>query len=112
MDFLIADIVAIVVTAAGVVSAFSLLFSKFIKPVKAMVKQTEENGNCIKELDGKIEKIREEKTDEETQNDGVRAVLFQSLIAILDGLEQQGCNHGVTDQKKKLIKFISKGYKK
>jgi len=103
----VVDLIAIIMTTAGLASAFSLLYAKFIKPIKKVVKQVEDNAQSIKNLEDKISKIKTDRVDDDSFNTEIRAVLFESLIAILDGLEQQGCNHGVTEQKKKLIKFMS-----
>jgi len=103
----VADLIAIIIAFAGLVSAFSLLYAKFIKPVKNVIKQVDDNAAGIKSLEEKISRIKAERTDDDTFSVEVRAILFESLIAILDGLEQGGANHAVTDMKKKLIKFMS-----
>ena len=103
-----------------------MLYAKFIKPVKKVLKQVETNTDAIKKLEeikvvkqvedntigikileDKISKIKTDRYEDDTFNAEVRAVLFESLIAILDGLEQTGANHIVTEQKKKIIKFMS-----
>jgi hypothetical protein len=94
-------------TLAGTVSAFSLLYAKFIKPIKKVVKQVETNTESIKALDDKIAGLKSDRADDNDFSLEVRGLLFESLIAILDGLEQTGANHTVTEQKKKLIKFMS-----
>ena len=104
----ILDLVAIIMTAAGLASAFSLLYAKFIKPIKKVVKQVGDNAQGVKDLEEKIARIKTDRAEDDTFGAEVRAVLFESLIAILDGLEQGGANHTVTEQKKKLIKFMSR----
>ena len=107
MNLTVLDLVAIIMTLAGLVSAFSLLYAKFIKPIKKVVKQVETNAENIKALEEKISNIKTDRNDDDTFNLEVRAILFESLVSIHEGLEQLGCNHGVTDNKKKLIKFMS-----
>jgi len=107
MNFTVMDLVAIIMTAAGLASAFSLLYAKFIKPIKKVVKQVEDNAQGIKDLEDKISRIKDDRAEDEIFSIEVRAILFEALIAILDGLEQGGANHAVTDMKKKLIKFMS-----
>jgi len=108
MTLAIVDLVAIIMMLAGTVSAFSLLYAKFIKPIKKVVKQVEDNTENIKKLEDKLAGVKADRVDEDIYSIEVRAVLFESLIAILDGLEQGGANHTVTEQKKKLIQFMSK----
>jgi hypothetical protein len=108
MTLAIIDLVLIITTIAGTVSAFSILYTKFIKPIKKVVKQVETNTENIKVLDEKIEKVKSERVEDNDFSVEVRAILLESLIAILDGLEQSGANHLVTEQKQKLIKFLSR----
>ena len=107
MELTIMDLVAVIMTAAGLASAFSLLYAKFIRPIKKVVKQVETNAENIKSLDEKISNLKTDRHDDDIFNLEVRAILFESLVSIHEGLEQLGCNHGVTDNKKKLIKFMS-----
>ena len=107
MQLTIGDLIAIIIMIAGLVSAFSLLYAKFVKPIKKVVKQVETNAENVKSLEDKISRIKTDRVDDDSFNAEIRAVLFESLIAILDGLEQGGANHTVTEQKKKLIKFMS-----
>ncbi len=107
MDFSIADLIAVIIAAAGVVTALSVIYAKFITPVKKVVKQVEDNAAAVKALEEKVQKVRTENADDDLYSMEVRAILFESLIAILDGLEQQGSNHMVTEQKAKLIQFMS-----
>lgn len=104
----VADIIAIVLAASSIVTALSVLYAKFIKPVKAVVKQVEDNKKEIARLEEKIVKLKAERAEDNAFDVEVRAILIESLIAILDGLEQNGANHIVTEQKKKLITFLSK----
>ena len=108
MTLAIVDLVAILMTIAGLVTSLSVLYAKFIKPIKKVVRQVEDNAKSIKSLE---EKIANEKTERVTDNEfsgEVRAILLESLIAIMDGLEQNGANHLVTEQKNKVIKFMSR----
>jgi len=108
MTLAIVDLIAIIMTVAGLVSAFSLLYAKFIVPVKKVVKQVEKNTENIKALEDKIANIKTDRADDNAFTAEVRAILLESLVAIMDGLEQNGANHMVTEQKNKLIKFMSK----
>jgi len=107
MNLAIVDLIAIIMTLAGTASALSLLYAKFIRPIKKVVKQVEDNAQGLKHLEEKISRVKADRLDDDTFSTEVRAILFESLIAILEGLEQQGCNHGVSDMKRKLIKFMS-----
>ena len=123
----ITEIITIIVTVGGLVSALSLLYGKFIAPVKKVVKQVgdntkaikaleesklmkqvENNTLAIKALDEKITKIKAERVADDVFNIEVRAILFESLLAILEGLEKQGCNGRVSSTKASLIKFMSR----
>lgn len=104
----VTEIIAIILTASSLVTALSVLWAKVVHPIKRVVKQVEENEKHIKNLEDKIAKIKAERADEIAFDTEVRSVLLESLIAVLDGLEQVGANHAVTEQKKKLISFLSK----
>lgn len=104
----VADLVAIILSVSSLVAALSILYAKFVKPVQKVVKQVEENAKQIIWLEDKITKIKAERAEEIAFDTEVRSVLIESLIAIMDGLEQVGANHSVTEQKKKLISFMSK----
>ena len=126
MNLALIDFILILTTIAGTVSAFSVLYAKFIRPIKKVVKQVEdnteaikkleeskvikqieENARAIKALEDKISKVKSDSADESEFSSEVRAILLESFIAVLDGLEQNGANHLVTQQKVKLIKFMS-----
>lgn len=107
MNILIYFIEILGVTAAAV-TAFSVLYIKLVKPIKKIVNQVEDNTKSIKNMDEKIVKINIDRAGDNAFDIEVRAVLIESLIAVLDGLEQIGANHAVTEQKKKLISFLSR----
>ena len=107
MDLAVVDLIAIITVAAGTVSAFSVLYAKFIRPIKKVVKQVETNAENIKKLEEKIDNIKTDTTVENEFSLEVRGILLESLLSIHDGLEQLGCNHSVTDNKKRLVKFMS-----
>ena len=107
MDLAVIDLIAIIVTLAGLVTSTSVLYAKFVKPIKNIARQVEKNSESIKAIEDKLAKMNTDKATDENFTLEVRAVLFQSLLAIHEGLEQLGCNHGVTDNKKKLVKFMS-----
>jgi hypothetical protein len=107
MNLAIVDLIAIIMTLAGTASAFSLLYAKFIAPIKKVVKQVERNTENLKALEDKLTNLKLDRADENAFTTEVRAMLLESLVAIMDGLEQNGANHLVTEQKNKLIKFMS-----
>lgn len=104
----ITDIITLIIAGAGLVSALSLIYAKFITPVKKVVKQVENNEKNIAALEEKIKQLKTERNEDNAFSVEVRSVLIESLIAVLDGLEQVGANHSVSEQKKKLISFMSK----
>jgi len=104
----VAEIITITLTVSSLVTALSILWAKFIQPVKKVMAQMEENTRQIKVLEEKIVKIKEDRAGDNAFSTEVRALLLESLIAVLDGLEQTGANHIVTEQKKRLISFMSR----
>ncbi|MCL2698624.1 MAG: hypothetical protein FWE74_11170 [Oscillospiraceae bacterium] len=107
MNLALIDLIAILMTIGSLVSVFSLLYAKFIKPIKKVISQVDNNTRSIKNLEEEIQRLKSDRVDDDTFTVEVRGILFESLIAILDGLEQGGANHTVAEQKKKLIKFMS-----
>jgi hypothetical protein len=107
MTLTLADILTLALAASSIITAFSVLWAKFVTPVKKVIKQVEENSRNVKVLEEKIENIKSERKIDGAFSVEVRSILLESIIAILDGLEQQGSNHIVTEQKKKIIKFMS-----
>ena len=107
MSLAVVDLIAIIMTVAGLVTSLSVLYAKFIKPIKKTVRQVEdnaknikllekENAKNIKILEDRIVALRAERADDNAFTVEVRSILLTSLIAILEGLEQQGCNSSVT----------------
>lgn len=106
-----AELIAIIIGASSLVTSLSVLYSKLIKPIKKVIKQVEENTKNIDTTEEKISKLRDDRTGDNSYAAEVNAIIIESLIAVLDGLEQNGANHIVTAQKKKLISFLSKQVK-
>lgn len=104
----VTEIIAIIMTASSLVTALSLLWAKFIHPIKKVIKQVEDNTKQIQKLEGKIAQNKTEIADQNAFDTEARGILIESLVAVLDGLEQVGANHIVTEQKRKLITFLSK----
>jgi len=107
MTLAIVDLIAILMTIAGLATSLSVLYAKFIKPIKKVIRQVEDNTKNIKTVEEKIALLRAERADDNAFTVEVRGILLESLVAILEGLEQQGCNSSVTEQRKKLITFMS-----
>lgn len=89
-------------------TALSVIYAKFIKPVKAVVKQVDDNKKEITRLEEKITKIKADRIGDNESDGAMFGIVLESLIAVLDGLEQTGANHIVTEQKQKLIAFLAK----
>lgn len=78
-----------ILLAAALLSAFVTLFGAIFTIYKWYLKQEEQDKD--------IAKMKEE-----------NALTFYALIACLDGLEQLGANHTVTETKERLEKYINR----
>lgn len=78
-----------ILLAAALLSAFVTLFGAIFAIYKWYLKQEEQDKD--------IAKMKEE-----------NALTFYALIACLDGLEQLGANHTVTETKERLEKYINR----
>ena len=102
------DIVTIVVTVGGLVSALSLIFGKIVSPISKEVKQVEENRRNLIALEEKVTLLKTQRHEDNVFGREVRSLLLESLMAILEALEQSGSDGPVTAAKKKIIEFLSK----
>lgn len=104
----VADIITIIIAAAGLVSAVSLIYSKLIAPAKSVVDKVAANDKEIALLREEIAGIKSRRADDVEYSREVWAVVMESLVAVLDGLEQSGANGMVSKTKHKLIEFLSR----
>lgn len=93
---------------AAAVTAFSVLYAKFVKPVKKHIADLENNKEEIGDIKADLKTVHKELKDQNDYETKNRAITMKSLIAILDGLEQSGCNGTVTKTKKELITYMAK----
>ena len=109
-------VVAILTGIAGLIAPLTYLIAKLTKPIKKMVKDTEDNKSEIDKINEEITKLKTElKEDIKSNNDfaaETRTITMKSLVAILEGLEEQGCNGSVTKTKKELISFMAKNLRR
>jgi len=77
-----------VIQMASVFTAVCILGGGIVTIIKWVERQNAQ--------DKEIKHIKEE-----------QALIFEGVVAILDGLEQQGCNHSVPATRTKLIKHIN-----
>ena len=103
----ILDIVTIVITVGGLVSALAMLHGKFIAPASKIIKQVKENKKNVAALEEKIAELKEKRREDNMLDREVRSILLESLMAILEALEKTGANGPVTAAKKKIIEFLS-----
>lgn len=59
------------------------------------------------ELSTKIEALREKHENDMAESNEERQLMCYALAACLDGLQQLGCNHTVTDAKNKMDKHLN-----
>ena len=104
----ILDIITLVITVGGLISALSLIFGKIVSPINKEVKQVEENKRNLIALDAKFAEMKAQRREDNTFDREVRSLLLESLIAILEALEKSGADGPVTAAKRKIIEFLSK----
>lgn len=93
---------------AAVVTAFSILYVKVIKPIKKVLEDVKLEKRQIEFLQKELIAVNKAITDSNDYDTENRAITMKSLIAILDGLEQAGANGVVTTTKKELINYMTK----
>jgi len=108
MGLTIAEVISLVITLGGLISVVSLLYTKFITPIKKVMKQVEENTRSIAQFEAKLILIREQQNDIRTYEGEVKSLLLESLMAILETMEKTGGDTSVSDAKKKIFEFLSK----
>jgi len=104
----ISNLIIYITGAAGILTALSVIYGKLIKPIKNLVDKIEKNRVSIESIDMDLETLSKELRDSNEYATENRAITMKSMIAILDGLEEQGCNGNVTKTKKELINYMAK----
>ena len=88
-----------IIKAGAVVSALIVIIGLIVKYV-----------NIHNEKERRVERIelRVEKLEHDVKVGRVeKGLLMEGILACLDGLEQQGCNHTVTATKQKIEKYLN-----
>lgn len=115
----ISEVIAIIIAAASLISALSVIYGKVVRPIKKVVQDVEKSKQQIndlqkelnerhKELKADIRTLQNDLNDQNDYDTQNRAITMKSMIAILDGLEQNGANGKVTKTKAELISYMSK----
>lgn len=89
--------ISIIITVASLLTAICAIFGFIFKVHKWFLKQEKQ--------DEEIKKIKKE--DIPHLKDELR-IICTGVLACLDGLEQQGCNHSVPSAKAQLEEHINK----
>ena len=110
------EIILLLTGGAGLIAPLTFLYAKLVKPIKKMGRDTEDNKKRIDEVSIEVRMLKNElKTEIKDNNDFAaenRAITMKSLVAILEGLEEQGCNGSVTKTKKELISHMAKNMRR
>lgn len=88
-----------IITAASLVAALIALAGYIFKARDWVKKQDAQNG--------KIEALSKHHEDDMKESREERQLIVYGLFACLDGLQQLGCNHTVTDAGDKIEKYIN-----
>ena len=88
-----------IIKAAAVVTAFSVLVGVIVKVTKYFTSRTIR----IETLEQRTDEIEKGVKLDRQENE----LLMEGILACLDGLEQQGCNHTVPLTKEKISKYIN-----
>lgn len=115
----ISEVIAIIIAAASLISALSVIYGKVVRPIKKVVQDVEKSKQQINdireemherhiELKADIKTLQNDLNDQNDYDTQNRAITMKSMIAILDGLEQNGANGKVTKTKAELISYMSK----
>lgn len=86
-----------ITVAASIVTSIGVIFTALFAAYRWYLKQNKQDEEIEKLKDEDIKKIKEE-----------QCMHTYVLLAILDGLKQQGCNGAVTEAREKLSKHINK----
>lgn len=89
----------VIIKAAAVVTAISVFVGLVVKVAKFFSSRTVR----IELLEKKTKEIEDGMKLDRQEN----GLLMEGILACLDGLEQQGCNHTVPATKEKISKYIN-----
>lgn len=98
---------------AGVLTFF---YKTVISPIKQALSQIKEHDARVLELNKKIDSINNDRTNENIFENDIRQLMLESLIAILDALENinesnemsSSKSENIVEAKKRLLGFLSK----
>ena len=96
-----------VITAAAFLGALGAIYALVKKAFKRLQKP--------EELEAEIKALREKHESDMRESNEERQLICFALAACLDGLQQLGCNHSVTEAKTKMDKHLNEkahAYKK
>lgn len=102
-----ADIITIIIATSGFISAISVIYAKLVKPIKTLVDKIEKHQAKIADLQEQLKDVNRQLRDGKDLDAQNLGLTMKSIIAILDGLEQNGANGTVTRTKKELIQFLA-----
>ena len=101
----------VLVTIAAIVTSIGVIYGFFIKPLRKLVAQINENEKRNEEATKAIAEAKQRTDEFKERSDQNDAIILESLVAVLDGLEQKGANGEVTKTKRKLISYMSRNIK-
>jgi len=104
----VGEIVALLVGATGLLSALAAFYGIFIAPIKRAMQMIEHNDRRIQSLESQIDTLKRQREDDNAFSGEVKSLMLESLMAILEALEQSGAGSQTSAVKKKLIEFLSK----
>lgn len=96
-----------IISAAALLTALTAIFVFAKKGLKWFSRP--------EELEAEIKALREKHENDMAESNEERQLICFALAACLDGLQQLGCNHSVTDAKNKMDKHLNEkahAYKK
>ena len=99
-----------IVSAVGVLSALGTVLFWVLKAHKWFLHQEAQDGKieALKtELKNEIKDLREKHEADMNHSKEERQLVCYGLAACLDGLQQLGCNHSVSDAKIKLDRYLN-----
>ena len=99
-----------IITAVGVLSALGTVLFWVLKAHKWFLMQDAQDGklkDVERNLKQEIKELREKHEADMSKSKEERQLVCYGLAACLDGLQQLGCNHSVSDAKDKLDKYLN-----
>lgn len=99
-----------VITAVGVLSALGTVLFWVLKAHRWFLNQEAQDGrlkDIEKNLTGKIEALEKKHDADMDKSKEERRIVCYGLAACLDGLQQLGCNHSVSEAKAELDKYLN-----